>query len=206
MNRTLTIMLVTALGLIAAQVAWATIPGGNGHIVGCYKTSGGALRVVNAPTDCASATEKSLVWSQAAATFNVDVSPTTSTTTQTQLVKQFGITLSYRCHAYADDVEQDTTLFINPGSTGITNGTYTHELSDDGAGGQVRPAQLGFVGAGSLFENDPFYQEGFPPSGWLRDEGTLLIKTVGGLATLTFHIVNNWDTHRCQYMGVLRAA
>jgi len=196
MNRTLTVVMVTAVALIGVQVAWAAIPNANGHIVSCYKTSGGAMRVVNATKDCDSATEKSLVFTQAAVPFDVDVAATDSTAL-TQMAKKFGVTVSYNCHTLTGYL--DPTLAIDPGTSGITNGTYTRVISDWDP--QVRPQQIGLNGPGAIHEPDPFLRDGFEPSGWLRDEGTLLVKTASGYATITFHMVSNWDTQRCQFRG-----
>lgn len=54
-------LVLATLGL-AAGIAYATIPDGNGTIHGCYRKSGGALRVIdNAVINCAS-NETSLSW------------------------------------------------------------------------------------------------------------------------------------------------
>jgi hypothetical protein len=58
---TLATLVLVTLGL-AAGIAYATIPDGNGTIHGCYRKSGGALRVVDkAVINCAS-NETSLSW------------------------------------------------------------------------------------------------------------------------------------------------
>src|SRR5262249_17852296 len=50
------------LVFVLAGIAYATIPGGNGEIHGCYMKSGGAIRVIDANvTDCKQ-NETELVW------------------------------------------------------------------------------------------------------------------------------------------------
>lgn len=57
-------LLAAAVAVGVAGTAYATIPGGDGIIHGCYAKSGGALRVVDASvTNCKSG-ETSLDWSQ----------------------------------------------------------------------------------------------------------------------------------------------
>jgi hypothetical protein len=57
-----TIVAIAAAALVAAGVAYATIPDGAGAIHGCYARSGGALRVIDASvTNCAK-TETALNW------------------------------------------------------------------------------------------------------------------------------------------------
>jgi len=53
---------VVAAGL--AGTAYATIPGGDGVIHGCYTKSGGTLRVIDASVTKCKSTETSLDWSQ----------------------------------------------------------------------------------------------------------------------------------------------
>ena len=48
----------------SAGAAYATIPGGDGVIHGCYSKSGGALRVIDASVTNCKATETSLNWNQ----------------------------------------------------------------------------------------------------------------------------------------------
>jgi hypothetical protein len=55
--------LVAALVLGGGGVAAAAIPSGDGSISACYKTSGGAVRVIDAGTACA-ANETPLKWNQ----------------------------------------------------------------------------------------------------------------------------------------------
>jgi hypothetical protein len=52
-----------AVGLAAAGIAYAAIPGTGGVIHGCYQTNKGTLRVVESPSNC-SAGETSLDWNQ----------------------------------------------------------------------------------------------------------------------------------------------
>ena len=63
MKRKLTValMIVPALAL-AAGVAYATIPDGQGVIHGCYSKSGGALRVIDSSVTNCKASETSLAW------------------------------------------------------------------------------------------------------------------------------------------------
>ena len=55
---------VVAVGVIVVGIAYAAIPGGGGRIQGCYVTKGGALRVVNAASECTKQ-ELPLDWNQA---------------------------------------------------------------------------------------------------------------------------------------------
>ena len=50
-TRTTLAGLVLAAALLGG-VAWATIPGTDGTIQGCYTTSNGNLRVVESPDEC----------------------------------------------------------------------------------------------------------------------------------------------------------
>jgi hypothetical protein len=49
---------------VSAGAAYATIPGGDGLIHGCYTKSGGTLRVIDASVTKCKSTETSLDWSQ----------------------------------------------------------------------------------------------------------------------------------------------
>jgi len=54
-----------ALGVMAVGgIAYATIPDGNGVIHGCYKKSGGTLRVIDASVTNCDKTETALTWGQ----------------------------------------------------------------------------------------------------------------------------------------------
>lgn len=53
------------LGAIAGGVAWATIPGGDGVIHGCYLKSGGTLRVIDASVTSCKKTETAIWWNVA---------------------------------------------------------------------------------------------------------------------------------------------
>lgn len=55
---------VVVVGVVAVGVAYAAIPGAGGQIQGCYVTKGGALRVVNAASECKKK-EQTLSWNQA---------------------------------------------------------------------------------------------------------------------------------------------
>jgi hypothetical protein len=60
-----TALAATAAVVLAASVAWATIPDGNGVIHGCYLRKGGALRVINTGKgQTCTGKEKSLTWNQ----------------------------------------------------------------------------------------------------------------------------------------------
>lgn len=52
------------LGAIAGGVAWATIPGGDGVIHGCYLKSGGTVRVIDASVTNCKKTETAIWWNQ----------------------------------------------------------------------------------------------------------------------------------------------
>ena len=56
-------VVVVALGIAAASVAYAAIPDGVGMIHGCYKNGNGQLRVVNEAGDC-TASEIAIDWSR----------------------------------------------------------------------------------------------------------------------------------------------
>jgi hypothetical protein len=56
------VALVLVLGI--AGFAFASIPGSDGKITGCYAKKGGDLRVINAPKKKCKASERKLVWSQ----------------------------------------------------------------------------------------------------------------------------------------------
>ena len=60
-------MVLGAIGILvaAAGVAWATIPGANGVINGCYARSGGTLRVIDGTVTTCKAGETSLNWNLA---------------------------------------------------------------------------------------------------------------------------------------------
>lgn len=55
---------LAAAGAVGAGVAYASIPGSNGVINGCYKSSGGDLKVIDSSASCASG-YKPLNWNQA---------------------------------------------------------------------------------------------------------------------------------------------
>ena len=57
-------LLAAAVATGLAGTAYATIPGGDGIIHGCYAKSGGALRVIDASVTNCKAGETSLNWSQ----------------------------------------------------------------------------------------------------------------------------------------------
>jgi hypothetical protein len=60
-----TVFIASAAALAALTgVAYATIPGGDGVIVGCYKNSGSNLRVIDAAVDTCGPNETALPWSQ----------------------------------------------------------------------------------------------------------------------------------------------
>jgi hypothetical protein len=64
LRRTATALATTAAATaVAAGAAWAAIPGPNAEVKGCYKTSGGALRVIDSAASCASG-ETLLPWTQ----------------------------------------------------------------------------------------------------------------------------------------------
>jgi hypothetical protein len=61
----LTALIAVAVGLAAGGIAYASIPDGNGVIHGCYKTVGGALRVIDTGAGgVCNASEKPLNWNQ----------------------------------------------------------------------------------------------------------------------------------------------
>jgi hypothetical protein len=63
--RTTRFWLLGAIALAAfAGTAYATIPGGDGVIHGCFAKSGGTLRVIDASVTTCKAGETSLAWSQ----------------------------------------------------------------------------------------------------------------------------------------------
>jgi hypothetical protein len=55
---------IIAVGVVVVGIAYAAIPGAGGQIQGCYVTKGGALRVVNAASECTKQ-ELPLAWNQA---------------------------------------------------------------------------------------------------------------------------------------------
>lgn len=59
----LTTAVVVAVGVVAAGIAYAAIPGGDGTIQGCYTKAGGALRVVDFGSPCKN-NEVPLPWNQ----------------------------------------------------------------------------------------------------------------------------------------------
>jgi hypothetical protein len=189
-NRTLTVVLVTALVLIGAQVAWSAIPASNGKITGCYATSNGALRVVALKSSCDPATEKSVQWSQGPASFDQDV-PAGSATSIPVLTK-YGLTLSLKCYDNAGDLI--FTLTVDPGSSGIVNGSFTAQID----GNTPVPYQAASAGPTALAIHgtlDPASQSSE------RLEGMLLARTATNLISMPFHMFANGHTNRCQVMG-----
>jgi hypothetical protein len=64
MKRPATVAAVVALLAVAGGVAYATIPDAGGVIHGCYKTSSGALRVIDHPAESCLPSETSIEWSE----------------------------------------------------------------------------------------------------------------------------------------------
>jgi len=195
MNRTLAVMLVTAFVLIAAQVAWSAIPSNSGQITGCYQTTGGALRVVAKKSACDPATERSLVWSQAAVPFDVDVP--IDGAPYVPITNKFGIAVSQSCYGPGVGGTYSATLLIDPGASGAVYGDYTEQ---DASG--MDPTAVSNPGQAGVTVT-------VPSSEWGHAEGTLLVKnstTSPGYATLTFHIAIDQTTGRCQFMGIIRPA
>jgi hypothetical protein len=58
-------LLIVVVTAVSAGAAYATIPGGDGVIHGCYAKSGGTLRVVDASVTKCKSGETALTWSQA---------------------------------------------------------------------------------------------------------------------------------------------
>src|SRR5436190_11557664 len=61
----LSVLIAVGVGLAAGGIAYASIPDGTGVIHGCYKTTGGSLRVIDTSVggNCNSS-ETPLSWSQ----------------------------------------------------------------------------------------------------------------------------------------------
>lgn len=64
-GRMLAVLGAVAFAALAGGVAWATIPGGDGVIHGCYLKSGGNLRVIDSSVTNCKKTETALDWSVA---------------------------------------------------------------------------------------------------------------------------------------------
>jgi hypothetical protein len=64
-RRTLVGLAVLGVAAIAGGVAWATIPGGDGVIRGCYQKSSGILRVLDGPRDRCTRSERPIEWNVA---------------------------------------------------------------------------------------------------------------------------------------------
>jgi hypothetical protein len=58
-------LLAVVVTAVSAGAAYATIPGGDGVIHGCYAKSGGTLRVIDASVTKCKSGETALTWSQA---------------------------------------------------------------------------------------------------------------------------------------------
>jgi hypothetical protein len=59
------LLILAVLVVVAAGIAYAAIPGGDGTISGCYKMSDGTLRVIDAEAgQTCKSSEKPITWSQ----------------------------------------------------------------------------------------------------------------------------------------------
>jgi hypothetical protein len=199
-NRTLTIVLVTSLALIAAQVAWSAIPAGNGTITGCYKISGGALRVVATKSACDSATERSLVWRQGPSHFDIDVPFSHTDRGSRVVVHSNGLTLTTTCYIeFVSGGTEGGGMHVDPGPGGIVNTGYTEETigggapvpKQDGASGPLDIGKTAAVPTGTAVH---------------RLEGALVARTATNVISITFHEVVDYTLERCQFMGTVSPA
>jgi hypothetical protein len=203
-HRTLTIVLVTALALIAVQVAWSAIPGSNGTIVGCYKKTGGALRVVNAKADCDTATEKPLTWKQGPSRINVDMAMSRTDHGTTTAFSGNGLTITTTCFIeFVSGGSEGGQMHVDAGSSGDINATYT--FSDFFNPTTVK--QDGFLPGNPATQLDIGYITGTPSGSTpYRLEGTLVAHTTTNVVSVVFHILINFTSERCQYFGTVTPA
>jgi len=195
---------VTTLALIAAQVAWSAIPGSNGTIVGCYKKSGGALRVVNAKSDCDTLTEKPLTWKQGSGRIDVDMSMSRTDHGTTTAFTGNGLVITTTC--YLENIGGGTEggqMHIDAGPGGDINASYSFSDFFD----PVVVKQDGFVPGAPASQLDIGYIVGTPSGATpFRFEGTLVARTATNVVTVVFHILINFTFERCQYFGTVTAA
>jgi hypothetical protein len=199
MNRALTVILLTALFLIGAQVAWSAIPASNGMITGCYTRAGGALRVVGSSSVCDTSTENVLRWNRGPVAFNTVAAAVPSTNSiNTLLVRSHGLAISYSCGLIEAGAQPPlAVLTFDPGTTGSVTAAWTHG-DEVNATASVVPATQGLINVQDLGENP-----NFP---FRLQSGVATAKTSTNTITVVFSMMDDFLHDTCTIRGTITAA